>query len=175
MIDEKQTVFSGHHRYLNCHLSISFSQGSPRRTVNQILRPVLERLHQFACRLPFRSHQHGSVLDRTWCQRRCRDQRKTQLILPPTLMHHSRLIACFQLMFTPLHSAAQQGHVMIVKLLLENGASPNKTNKVRRMLRLRHFSNRWRLARNDCLVYRSTSRLHLCGGRVEGRDRNDDC
>jgi ankyrin repeat protein len=35
-----------------------------------------------------------------------------------------------QLMFTPLHSAAQQGHVMIVKLLLENGASPNKTNKV---------------------------------------------
>jgi ankyrin repeat protein len=34
-------------------------------------------------------------------------------------------------MFTPLHSAAQQGHVMIVKLLLENGASPNKTNKVR--------------------------------------------
>jgi len=33
-------------------------------------------------------------------------------------------------MFTPLHSAAQQGHVMIVKLLLENGASPNKTNKV---------------------------------------------
>jgi len=33
-------------------------------------------------------------------------------------------------MFTPLHSAAQQGHVMIVKLLLEHGASPNKTNKV---------------------------------------------
>jgi len=33
-------------------------------------------------------------------------------------------------MFTPLHSAAQQGHVMIVKLLLESGASPNKTNKV---------------------------------------------
>jgi hypothetical protein len=36
----------------------------------------------------------------------------------------------FKLMFTPLHSAAQQGHVMIVKLLLEHGASPNKTNKV---------------------------------------------
>jgi len=36
----------------------------------------------------------------------------------------------FKLMFTPLHSAAQQGHVTIVKLLLENGASPNKTNKV---------------------------------------------
>jgi ankyrin repeat protein len=35
-------------------------------------------------------------------------------------------------MFTPLHSAAQQGHVMIVKQLLEHGASPNKTNKVRR-------------------------------------------
>jgi ankyrin repeat protein len=34
-------------------------------------------------------------------------------------------------MFTPLHSAAQQGHVMIVKLLLEHGASPNKINKVR--------------------------------------------
>jgi ankyrin len=34
-------------------------------------------------------------------------------------------------MFTPLHSAAQQGHVMIVKLLLDNGASPNKTNKVK--------------------------------------------
>jgi len=33
-------------------------------------------------------------------------------------------------MFTPLHSAAQQGHVMIVKLLLEHGASPNQTNKV---------------------------------------------
>ncbi|CAF4914728.1 unnamed protein product, partial [Rotaria socialis] len=33
------------------------------------------------------------------------------------------------LMFTPLHSAAQQGHVMIVKLLLEQGALPNKTNK----------------------------------------------
>lgn len=40
---------------------------------------------------------------------------------------------CFlflKLLFTPLHSAAQQGHVMIVKLLLEHGASPNKTNKV---------------------------------------------
>jgi len=36
----------------------------------------------------------------------------------------------FKIMFTPLHSAAQQGHVMIVKLLLEHGASPNKTNKV---------------------------------------------
>ena len=36
-----------------------------------------------------------------------------------------------KLMFTPLHSAAQQGHVMIVKLLLEHGASPNKINKVR--------------------------------------------
>jgi ankyrin repeat protein len=35
-----------------------------------------------------------------------------------------------KLLFTPLHSAAQQGHVMIVKLLLENGASPNKINKV---------------------------------------------
>lgn len=36
-----------------------------------------------------------------------------------------------QLMFTPLHSAAQQGHVLIVKLLLEHGALPNKINKVR--------------------------------------------
>ena len=41
------------------------------------------------------------------------------------------LLLVVQLMFTPLHSAAQQGHVMIVKLLLEHGASPNKTNKVR--------------------------------------------
>jgi len=34
-------------------------------------------------------------------------------------------------MFTPLHSAAQQGHVMIVKFLLEHGALPNKTDKVK--------------------------------------------
>ncbi len=40
-------------------------------------------------------------------------------------------VVLLKLMFTPLHSAAQQGHVMIVKLLLENGASPNKTNKVK--------------------------------------------
>ncbi len=40
-------------------------------------------------------------------------------------------VVLLKLMFTPLHSAAQQGHVMIVKLLLESGASPNKTNKVR--------------------------------------------
>lgn len=43
-------------------------------------------------------------------------------------------------MFTPLHSAAQQGHVMIVKLLLEHGASPNKTNKVRLIFLLRNSS-----------------------------------
>ena len=40
------------------------------------------------------------------------------------------VVVFVKLMFTPLHSAAQQGHVMIVKLLLEHGASPNKTNKV---------------------------------------------
>ena len=32
--------------------------------------------------------------------------------------------------FTSLHCAAQQGHVLIVKLLLENGASPDITNNV---------------------------------------------
>ena len=40
------------------------------------------------------------------------------------------LFLLFKLMFTPLHSAAQQGHVMIVKLLLGHGALPNQTNKV---------------------------------------------
>ena len=34
----------------------------------------------------------------------------------------------FQHGFTSLHCAAQQGHVPIVKLLLENGASPDITN-----------------------------------------------
>lgn len=33
--------------------------------------------------------------------------------------------------FTSLHCAAQQGHVLIVKLLLEHGASPDITNNVR--------------------------------------------
>jgi len=49
-------------------------------------------------------------------------------------------------MFTPLHSAAQQGHVMIVKLLLEHGASPNKTNKV---IQLKTMF--------DCLIFSSIS------------------
>jgi ankyrin repeat protein len=50
---------------------------------------------------------------------------------PPTVHKTEHLfLVSLQLMFTPLHSAAQQGHVMIVKLLLEHGASPNKTNKV---------------------------------------------
>merc|ERR1711944_18242 len=30
-----------------------------------------------------------------------------------------------ELGYTPLHQAAQQGHVQIVNLLIENGASPN--------------------------------------------------
>ena len=65
-------------------------------------------------------------------------------------------------MFTPLHSAAQQGHVMIVKLLLENGASPNKTNKVISIDRI--VSRQWRiyLARNDCSLHCPTSWLYLC-------------
>jgi ankyrin repeat protein len=32
--------------------------------------------------------------------------------------------------YTPLHQAAQQGHPMIVNLLLENGASPNAVTTV---------------------------------------------
>jgi ankyrin repeat protein len=32
-------------------------------------------------------------------------------------------------MFTPLHFAAQSGHLDLVKLLLENGADPNAVTK----------------------------------------------
>lgn len=33
--------------------------------------------------------------------------------------------------YTPLHQAAQQGHVVIINLLLENKAKPNATTNVR--------------------------------------------
>ena len=36
-----------------------------------------------------------------------------------------------ELGYTPLHQAAQQGHVQIVNLLIENGASPNTVSNVR--------------------------------------------
>ena len=66
-------------------------------------------------------------------------------------------------MFTPLHSAAQQGHVMIVKLLLENGASPNKTNKVKY---IKIFSFKFKfiifLAWNDSFINCTTSWLYIC-------------
>lgn len=37
----------------------------------------------------------------------------------------------FQLGYTPLHQAAQQGHVQVVNLLLKNKASPNAVTNVR--------------------------------------------
>jgi len=66
-------------------------------------------------------------------------------------------------MFTPLHSAAQQGHVMIVKFLLEHGALPNKTDKVK------NFSNfiflkipiHIFLAWNDSIIHCTTSWLYI--------------
>lgn len=36
----------------------------------------------------------------------------------------------FQLGYTPLHQAAQQGHTDIVTLLLKHGAQPNETTTV---------------------------------------------
>ena len=35
-----------------------------------------------------------------------------------------------QLGYTPLHQAAQQGHVLVVNLLLKNGATPNARTNV---------------------------------------------
>jgi len=32
--------------------------------------------------------------------------------------------------YTPLHQAAQQGHVLVINLLLKNNASPNTLNEV---------------------------------------------
>jgi len=36
----------------------------------------------------------------------------------------------FQLSYTPLHQAAQQGHTDIVTVLLKHGAQPNETTTV---------------------------------------------
>lgn len=39
-------------------------------------------------------------------------------------------VSLFQLGYTPLHQAAQQGHTDIVTLLLKHGAQPNETTTV---------------------------------------------
>lgn len=54
------------------------------------------------------------------------------------------LLFVFQLSYTPLHQAAQQGHTDIVTLLLKHGAQPNETTTV---------STKPRLLQNDGLNF----------------------
>lgn len=51
------------------------------------------------------------------------------------LMEILKNMIFFQLGYTPLHQAAQQGHVQVVNLLLKNKASPNAVTNVSTMLR----------------------------------------
>ena len=39
-------------------------------------------------------------------------------------------VDCFQLGHTPLHQAAQQGHVLVIKLLLQHHANPDTLTTV---------------------------------------------
>ncbi len=40
------------------------------------------------------------------------------------------IFLCFQLGYTPLHQAAQQGHVLVINLLMKYKADPNAVSNV---------------------------------------------
>ena len=52
------------------------------------------------------------------------------------LEHQASVSATTKVGYTPLHQAAQQGHVLVVNLLLKNGASPNAVTNVSLVLSL---------------------------------------
>lgn len=87
--------------------------------------------------------------------------------------------------YTPLHQAAQQGHTLVINLLLESKAKPNAVTNVSFILSIRvlkFYNSLWRNAitcemwflteRTNCPGHRTKAWLHKRDWNTEGCHRN---